>query len=64
MVFRQLGARNQPKKYSLENTVYNNIDKIRLKEYLSAMKAVGLINEDIQVKGRWMNNKEPNSIKY
>ena len=48
----ELGDRKQPKRSILRNTVYNNIDKIRLIEgqYLSAIadenKALGLINEN------------------
>lgn len=51
-VQQELGDRSQPKRSVLRNTVYNNIDKIRLIEgqYLSAIadenKALGLINED------------------
>lgn len=48
---QELGDRKQPKRSILRNTVYNNIDKIRLIEgqYLSAIedenRALGLINE-------------------
>lgn len=51
-VHQELGDRNQPKRSILRDTVYNNIDKIRLIEgqYLSAIadenKALGLINEE------------------
>ena len=51
-VHQELGTRKQPRRNILRNTVFNNIDKIRLIEgqYLSAIenenKALGLINED------------------
>jgi hypothetical protein len=49
---QELGDRDQPKRNILRNTVFDNIDKIRLIEgqYISAIedenKALGLIDED------------------
>lgn len=51
-VHQELGTRKQPRRNILRNTVYNNIDKIRLIEgqYLSYIekenKVLGLINEN------------------